>query len=99
MEVSCIFDKEPEQWGLRGDPFLWRELKGHFRQVDMPETPAQLQQLIEQAYEQATGHPITDHEEFGVERFRSHGMSSGFVSPEFWVTSGIPLLVSRHVRP
>ena len=25
--VSAIFDPEPLQWGLRGDPFLWEYLK------------------------------------------------------------------------
>ena len=24
--VSVLFDPEPETWGLRGDPYLWRSL-------------------------------------------------------------------------
>lgn len=99
MNVSDIFEEEPIQWGLRGDPFLWRELKERFRHVEMPETPEQLKALIEKEYDVATGHPITYEKHFGVERFRSHGMSSGGISPEFWVKKGIPLLVSRHVGP
>ena len=26
-DLSVIFEEEPDQWGLRGDPFLWAELK------------------------------------------------------------------------
>jgi hypothetical protein len=96
MKITDIFEEEPKQWGLRGDPFLWRELKARFQSTEMPETPVQLKALIEKEYEEATGHPITNDKHFGIERFKSHGMSSGGISPEFWVKSGIPLLVSRH---
>ncbi len=99
MKVSEIFEEEPIQWGLRGDPFLWRELKERFKDTDMPETQEQLKDLIEKEYETSTGHPITHEKMFGVERFRSQGMSSGGISPEFWVSSGIPLLVSRYAKP
>jgi hypothetical protein len=96
MDISCIFNEEPIQWGLRGDPFLWRELKEKLRGVSMPNAPHELQKLIEKEYEKSTGHPISYNEYFGVKRFRSTGMSSGTICPEFWRTKGIPLLVSRH---
>lgn len=98
MDVSDLFENEPIQWGLRGDPFLWRELKERLKYVKMPDTPEQLRALIEKEYELSTGHSITDKKQFGVTRFRSFGMSSGGISPEFWVTRGIPLLVGRHVK-
>ena len=98
MKIAIIFEEEPVQWGLRGDTYLWRELKERFKEIDMPETPALLKAIIEKEYEAATGYPITHNEHFGVERFRSHGMSSGGIAPEFWVKSGIPLLVSRHAK-
>lgn len=98
MKVAEIFEDEPIQWGLRGDPFLWRELKGAFKEIDMPDTPQELLALIEREYEESTGHPISHQQHFGIERFRSHGMSSGGISPRFWVSNGIPLLVSRHPK-
>ena len=27
MQVSDLFDPEPQRWGLRGDPYLWRALR------------------------------------------------------------------------
>lgn len=98
MKVSEIFDEEPVQWGFRGDPFLWRELKDRFKDIEMPEKPGQLKVLIEKEYEISTGHPVTYEKHFAVDRFKSHGMSSGGISPEFWVKQGIPLLVSRHTK-
>ncbi len=99
MNVSEIFEDEPIQWGLRGDPWLWRELKSQFEDVPMPETPEALRVLIEKEYECSTGHPITHEKHFGIERFNHGGMSGGGISPKFWVTKGIPLLISRHTKP
>ncbi len=98
MKVAEIFEEEPIQWGLRGDPFLGREMKDRLKETDMPETPDELKTILEKEYEKSTGYPISHKKSFGVERFRSHGMSSGGVSPEFWVNSGMPLLVSRHAK-
>jgi hypothetical protein len=46
MNISEIFEEEPIQWGLRGDPWLWRELKSKFESVPMPETSEALKKLI-----------------------------------------------------
>lgn len=31
--VSSVFEKLPEQWGLRGNPYRWEELKQSFPDV------------------------------------------------------------------
>ena len=99
MKISEIFEDEPQQWGFRGDPYLWRELKERLDNVDMPDTPEQLKSIIEKEYEVATGHSIHHREHFTVKKFMHGGMSSGGISPEFWHDCGIPLLVKRHVAP
>jgi len=98
MEIADIFSPEPTQWGLRGDKYLWRELKTRFSGIEMPEEPELLKRLLEREYEVATKYPINHKEHFAVERFKHGGMSSGHISPRFWVENGIPLLVSRHTR-
>ena len=96
MRISKIFENEPEQWGLRGDPYLWRELKDRLDSVEMPETPDELKSIIEKEYEVATGHSINHKQHFRVERFMHGGMSSGGISPEFWNSRALPMLVKRH---
>ena len=96
MKIAKIFETEPVQWGLRGDKYLWRELKERFSRTDMPDDSEQLKRLIEREYEVATKYSISHQEHFAIERFMHGGMSSGCISPDFWVDSGIPLLVSRH---
>ena len=36
MKYSDLFEPEPEKWGLRGDTYLWRELKEHFGDNELP---------------------------------------------------------------
>jgi hypothetical protein len=40
--ISELFYPAPEQWGLRGDPFLWREMASAFRGVPAPDLPQPL---------------------------------------------------------
>ena len=94
--LSQIFQNEPISWGLRGDPYLWQELKAALGDQPYPETETDLYILIHQTYEQLTGHSIREKEQFFVERYAHGGMSSGYVSPPFWIETGIPLLLERY---
>lgn len=99
MTVSEIFENEPSKYGLRGDRYLWREMRETLKDVEMPQTAEELKRLIEETYEAATGYPISYERSFLVDRFKHGGMSSGRIDPDFWVSRGIPLLVERHEWP
>lgn len=99
MKVSEIFQHEPVQWGFRGDPFLWREMAERLKDTEMPAQAADLKTILESTYSEITGFQLSHREPFVVERFKHGGMSSGGISPEFWVERGIPILVGRHVKP
>jgi hypothetical protein len=99
MKISKIFEDEPKQWGLRGDRYLWREIRARLESTEMPESPEQLREIIENEYEITTGHSIGHKEHFQIERFMHGGMSSGGISPDFWINCGIPILIKRHAEP
>jgi ABC-type molybdenum transport system ATPase subunit/photorepair protein PhrA len=42
------------------------------------------------------GTPLTNRDPIFVERFSHGGMSSGYVSPQFWAETAIPLLRARY---
>ena len=96
MRVTELFKEEPTQWGLRGDPHLWKEIKEYFEEVVVPSSSAGFERKLIEAYEVITGHRLSERQHFVVESFKRKGMSSGAVSPEFWVNVGIPLLVGRY---
>ncbi len=96
--VASLFQEEPVQWGLRGDPYLWREMRSHFERIPLPATADELSILIETAFESLTGHSISASNPFFVERFSHGGMSSGHISPEFWRDKAISLLRDRYAE-
>ena len=95
VPISTLFVDEPPQWGLRGDPLLWREMQERLTSVDLPDTPEQLCGIIEAVFQELTGHPISHRRPLHVERYRHQGMSSGMIDPEFWRARAIPLLHQR----
>jgi hypothetical protein len=52
---SSIFKPPPVQWGLRGDPFLWRAMARALSSSTFPKTEVQLIALIETTFERLTG--------------------------------------------
>lgn len=94
--VGGIFEDAPSQWGLRGDPHLWQELRPHLAATPMPADAQQLQSILEQAFHSLSGQPLATEEDcFFVDRYAAGGMSSGMVSPEFWRDTALPLLRER----
>ncbi|MBA1245828.1 ankyrin repeat domain-containing protein [Pseudomonas japonica] len=93
--VADLFDPAPRQWGLRGDLFLWIELRQALCHVPIPAQEGALEQVIRCAYEALVGRPIDSSAEVYVPRLARGGMSSGMVSPEFWSRSFIPMLEQR----
>jgi hypothetical protein len=45
--LPSIFQDEPVHSGLRGDPFLWMEMKAKLGDHEYPETEEQLTMLLE----------------------------------------------------
>jgi len=95
MNVAELFNDEPAQWGLRGDPYLWQELKERFKNTAMPSSKEAVEQLLVEGYESVTGHSIDDQGGIYIERLAHGGMSSGCISAQFWKNRGIPILLER----
>lgn len=96
ISVAELFREEPLYWGLRGDPYLWREMAEHLADAPWPASEAELTQLLARLFEQLAGvgldHPTHVH----LPRHAHGGMSSGMISSQFWRERAIPLLVERY---
>ena len=93
--ISELFSVEPETWGLRGDPYLWKYLKDRLSTTVVPENESELKALLINDIEEVIHAELTDHSETYVEDFAHGGMSSGYVSGQFWLKRGIPMLCER----
>lgn len=95
MLLAELLEPEPVNWGLRGDPYLWRALAERFQSVELPGSAEEFCDLLHDAYRALTGQPLEVATPVFVAAFAHGGMSSGHVSPEFWREQAIPLLVRR----
>lgn len=98
VAMDELFAERPWQWGLRGDPHLWDEMKAELRGVAAPADPGELRAIVEQAFERLSGRPISHPEPFHVARLDHGGMSGGHVQPLWWREKGVPYLLDRHAQ-
>lgn len=96
MHLSQLFQDRPAQWGLRGDPHLWDEMAATLKERAYPDTEEELVALLEQTYEQLTGVPLSNPNPVYIERYSHGGMSSGYVSPQFWSETAVPMLIEKY---
>jgi hypothetical protein len=90
-----IFEKKPSQWGLRGDPFLWNELETLFLLTSEIQTEEEFEIWFRKAFEQLTGIALAVNKDIYIQKYAKGGISSGYVSCNFWLDKGLPLLKSR----
>lgn len=98
--LSDLFEPAPEQWGLRGDLFLWMELRQALCHCDLPEHTASgweetIQTRLETAITTLIGTAPQTERNIAVQRFERGGMSEGMVCCSLWHRRLIPLLVER----
>jgi hypothetical protein len=95
--MSVLFDPEPQTWGLRGDPYLWRALRAHLADQDIPASPGELAGLLHQAFHELVGIDLDSDPAISVyqEQYAHGGMSSGMISLDTWRQRLIPILAER----
>jgi hypothetical protein len=96
LTIAGLFREEPIQWGLRGDPYLWREMAEHLADAPWPASEEGLTQRLTRLFEQLAGITLDARKPVHLLRHAHGGMSSGMVSSEFWRERAIPLLVERY---
>jgi hypothetical protein len=92
-----LFAEGPHQWGLRGDPHLWRELTAALAAHPKPSTRAECEALLTREWNRLTGVDLasTTEEAVRIQRYPTSGMSGGFISPPTWRDRLIPMLLER----
>jgi hypothetical protein len=99
--LADLFEPAPDQRGLRGDLFLWMELRQMLCLCDLsgtpdpdPECPVE-DRWLATAVATLTGTEPGQRRDVYVRRYARGGMSSGMVSCEYWHLTAIPLLARR----
>jgi len=98
---EALFEPQPEQWGLRGDPFAWRALATELRTRRRPRDEGELTRELGGAFARVVGVALDDQsvrESVSVAEFAHGGLSSGMVHLPTWRGTLIPLLLRRGAR-
>jgi len=96
--ISNFFKDPPIQWGLRGDPHLWNDLKEATRKKKVPASAGELEKLLHKLFEEITGEKPKKGSNVFVGRYDKGGMSSGMVSGDFWLNKGFSLIIQRYIE-
>ena len=96
QDFSVIFEEEPKQWGLRGDPYLWQEMKVECAGKKFPYFEDAIVEYVSKKFEEVSGVPLTYDARPYVEKFAYGGMSSGHLSGLFWMGWGIATLIENY---
>ena len=85
-KMADLFDPEPETWGLRGDPYLWRALREHLSETDIPASADGAVSLLHAAFGELAGLDLVSDTASSVYRtqYAHGGMSSGTISLDTW---------------
>lgn len=94
--IADLFDPAPSTWGLRGDPFLWEEVRSDCVGVPLPSSRMELRAELVLRIEALIGASLGTDAAVFVARHAHGGMSSGKVSTSFWIDTAIPLLLARY---
>ena len=95
--MGSLFIPEPEQWGLRGDRYLWQALREALDETPVPPTDDGVENLLVTLIEDLAGVDIRRETQESVyrEQFAHGGMSSGHIHVPTWRDRLVPLLVAR----
>ena len=70
--LSELFDIQPPNWGLRGDPWFWQDMKISFAGTPFPYSSSELVADINRIFEEKTGEKLTNAARPYVEAY-DHG--------------------------
>lgn len=96
--VNQLFDQEPHTWGLRGDPYMWKELKQSFIGLKKNLSQEEFEAAVEHHFNEIIENrgKKTSAEIVWFESFPQGGMSGGSISLTWWRENGLPLIKEKY---
>ncbi|MBQ8173008.1 MAG: hypothetical protein IJY48_06815 [Mailhella sp.] len=92
--LSELFDIQPPNWGLRGDPWFWQDLKQAFAHTAFPYSSPELVADIHRIFKEKTGEELSTTARPYVAAYDHGGNSAGRVSGKWWLTTAMPILIA-----
>ena len=99
LRVGGLFAREPVQWGLRGDPYVWAAMRERLADAPMPSDWFELRTLLYATFREVVGVEPEESatETVYLEEYALGGTSSGVVHLPTWRDRLIPILIDRSL--
>lgn len=97
IDIAQIFEERPKKWKIKGDQFLWEEIRLVFIKHNRDFTVGTFQSSLNgfiSGFIIKHGKKISD-DIVHIERFPFDSASRGSISLGWWKRKGVPLLVKR----
>ncbi len=98
FNMSTIFANKPDNWGSRGNPFLWDDMAASIKQKPVPTDVLAFYHLIIDEITQLAGQPLARGKNLHLRKYDHGGMSSGIISSDFWFNDEIPRLLKLFLQ-
>ncbi|MFF4892926.1 hypothetical protein [Micromonospora chersina] len=97
VKMADLFEPEPATWGLRGDPYVWADLRKRLSGQAIPASLDEVVSLLHTAFGELVGVDLATEPAPSVyrEQYGHGGMSSGMIDLDAWRHRLIPLLTQR----
>lgn len=92
--LSELFLVQPPNWGLRGDPWFWKDLQKAFAEIPFPYSSPELVADIHRIFKEKTGEELSYGARPYVAEYDHGGNSAGRLSGKWWITTGLPILIA-----
>jgi hypothetical protein len=84
----------PPQYGLRGDPLLWKWIRVRF-ESNPTWSEESFQKMLLETFTLLTDQIPEKGKNYFIQQIDTGGMSGGMICSDFWIDIGFPLLMSR----
>ncbi len=93
--LSVLFVEQPQNYGCRGDYYFWDHLEQYFQKHPELTERKDIEETIKLEFKKMSGVELTTDTMPCVQELAHGGMSSGYLSGNFWLNTAIPLLQER----
>jgi hypothetical protein len=97
ITLGSLMQREPERWGNRGDPHLWKRVAERLAHEPLPDREYGVRRLVEKAILAEVGIDIdhSDERVYVADLSTGSGQGDGQVYVPFWRDTAIPIIVDR----
>jgi hypothetical protein len=98
--IKSLFEIKPDKWVLRGDSYLWEDIKICLLQIKKLLSPTNFDFCIDRIFDSIilSNGEYLETDKIYFKSYPQEGISAGIVDRNWWMNIGLPLLKNRFKK-